>query len=138
MFFIREQIKSGITSDSDGIRSLNKYQVLLAMLLVLTQGVIMASSTTTIIGVRIKNDDVAMIDALCEMSGIETRGEMVRQMIKPTFDMLVTAKETKSMMKATKARLVSEHEFTKIVRRVITSTEVQTEMFLDGSEALTT
>ena len=93
-----------------------------------TQGVGMASKTTTPLGLRLNNKDLAVIDTLVEMSGVESRTEMVRVLIKPTLSQLRTAMETKSIVKAASVRLQEEFEFNKIVSKVARASEIQTEL----------
>lgn len=93
-----------------------------------TQGVGMASKTTTPLGLRLNNKDLAVIDTLVEMSGVESRTEMVRVLIKPTLSQLRTAMETKSIVKAASVRLQEEFEFNKIVSKVARASEIQSEL----------
>ena len=88
----------------------------------------MASKTTTPLGLRLNNKDLAVIDALVEMSGVESRTEMVRVLIKPTLSQLRTAMETKSISKASFVRIQEEIEFGKIVSKVARASEIQTEL----------
>ena len=88
----------------------------------------MASKTTTPLGLRLNNKDLAVIDTLVEMTDVESRTEMVRLLIKPTLAQLRTAMETKSILKAASVRIQEEHHFNKLVQKVATASEIQTEL----------
>jgi len=88
----------------------------------------MASKTTTPLGLRLNNKDLAVIDTLVEMTDVESRTEMVRLLIKPTLAQLRTAMETKSVAKAAKVRIQQEMEFAKFVHKVAKASEIQTEL----------
>lgn len=88
----------------------------------------MPSKITTPVAVRLNNKDLAVIDALVEMTGSQNRTEMVRLLIKPTLRQLQVAMETKSVMKAAKVRIEEEREFAKLVRQVSKASEIQTEL----------
>ena len=88
----------------------------------------MPSKITTVVAVRLNNQDAAVIDALVEMTGSQSRTDVVRLLIKPTLAQLRTAMETKSVMKAAKVRIQQEMEFAKFVHKVAKASEIQTEL----------
>jgi hypothetical protein len=92
------------------------------------------SKTTQAITVRIPNEELAVIDLLVEMGGYESRGACLRSFIKPAFVMCSTAVETKSIIKATKARIGAEKELMGHINAMIKATEVQLNLF-DEEEA---
>jgi hypothetical protein len=88
----------------------------------------MPSKITTPVAVRLNNKDLAVIDALVEMTGSQNRTDVVRLLIKPTLAQLQVAMETKSVAKAAKVRIQQEMEFAKFVRQVSKASEIQTEL----------
>ena len=70
----------------------------------------MPSKTTTTVGVRMKNEHVAVIDELIRLGVFPTRGEAVRFMVTPVYEMFSTAWNSNSKIQAVKARLNSEQE----------------------------
>jgi Arc/MetJ-type ribon-helix-helix transcriptional regulator len=70
----------------------------------------MASSTTTTVGVRIKNEHIAVIDELVRLGIFNNRAEAIRFMVTPVYEMLSTAWNSNSKLSAIKARLKSEQE----------------------------
>ena len=68
----------------------------------------MASTTTTNVGVRIKNEHIAVIDELVRLGIFVNRAEAVRFMITPIYEMLSTAWNSNSKKAAVVARFKSE------------------------------
>ena len=70
----------------------------------------MPSSTTTSVTVRIKNEHVAVMDELVRLGVFPSRGEAVRFMCTPIYEMFATAWNSNSKLSAVKARMKSEKE----------------------------
>jgi Arc/MetJ-type ribon-helix-helix transcriptional regulator len=70
----------------------------------------MASSTTTSVTVRIKNEYIAVIDELVRLGVFRDRSEAVRFMVTPVYEMFATAWNSNSKISAVKARFQSEKE----------------------------
>ena len=88
------------------------------------------SKSSTVITLRLKNEELDVLDALSELAGLN-RTETLRAFMKPAWDQATVAMETKSMLKASKARIDAEIELTKHIRNIIKATEVQTELGLE-------
>jgi Arc/MetJ-type ribon-helix-helix transcriptional regulator len=70
----------------------------------------MPSKTTTTVGVRIKNEHIAVIDELVRLQVFPDRSEAVRFMVTPVYEMFSTAWNSNSKLSAVKARMKSEKE----------------------------
>ena len=92
----------------------------------------MASSTTKAIGIRMKNEDLETLDKIVELGGFESRGECLRLLLRPTFDMCTTAINTKSKPQTFYARLKAEKALMKAISQMIKNAEGQTELDLSG------
>ena len=89
------------------------------------------STTTQVVGVRLKNEQIAAIDKLTELTGFENRSDCVRAMLQPQLVQLVVAMETKSAMRAATARMKAEREFQKMVGKAMKNSEIQDKLDLN-------
>lgn len=87
------------------------------------------SKSSTLIAMRFKNEELEVLDALSALAGLN-RTDTIKAFMKPAWDQATVAMETKSMLKASKARIEAEMELTKHIRAIIRATEVQTELGL--------
>ena len=55
------------------------------------------SKTTKVIGVRMKNEDIELIDKMVELGGFESRGDCLRAFVKPIFEVAKDAIQKKSI-----------------------------------------
>ena len=83
----------------------------------------MASSTTQAVTVRIKNEHVAVMDELVRLGVFESRGEAVRFMALPIYEMFATAWNSNSKLAAVKARMKSEQEVMKKLNGILKAME---------------
>ena len=90
---------------------------------------LMASSTTKTTGIRLKNEDIDVIDKMAELIG-KNRSDTIRILLMPSILQAKTAMETKSVMKAAKARITAEMEQGKMIRDLAKNAEVQGELNL--------
>ena len=88
------------------------------------------SKSSTLIAMRFKNEELEVLDALSELAGLN-RSDTIKAFMKPAWDQATVAMETKSMLKASKARIEAEMELGKHIRAIIKATEVQTELGLE-------
>ena len=88
----------------------------------------MASSTTQVLGVRMKNEDLELLDKIVELGGFESRGDAMRAFCLPAFEMCKTAIETKSVYQAAKVRMAEEKKLMKHLRRMADESEEQIDM----------
>ena len=97
----------------------------------------MPSKSSSPITIRLSNEQLAVLDILVDHGGYGGRGECLRSFIKPAFDMAVTAVETKSIIKATKARIKAERELMNHINAMIKASEVQMGLFdeMEGQPA---
>jgi len=70
----------------------------------------MASSTTTAVTVRIKNEHIPVMDELIRLGVFSDRSDAIRFMITPVYEMFATAWNSNSKMAAVTARMKSEKE----------------------------
>ena len=70
----------------------------------------MASSTTTSVTVRIRNEHVGVIDELVRLGVFESRGDAVRFMSSPIYEMFSTAWNSNSKKAALGVRIKRELE----------------------------
>jgi|MDTB01.1.fsa_nt_gb propanediol dehydratase small subunit len=90
---------------------------------------LMASSTTKTTGIRLKNEDIDVIDKMSELVG-KNRSDLIRILLMPSILQAKTAMETKSVLKAAKVRMQAELEQGKIIRQLAKNAEVQGELNL--------
>lgn len=91
----------------------------------------MASSTTKCLGVRMKNEDIELLDKIVELGGFENRGDALRAFCRPAFEMCKTAIETKSVIQAGKVRLQEEKKLMKYLNRMAEHSEEKIDMIGD-------
>ena len=84
----------------------------------------MPSKSTSVIGLRLKNEDIDALDKMCELIG-KNRSETVRILLTPSIIQAKVAMETKSVVQAAKARLSAEMEQSKTIRELAKKSEVQ-------------
>jgi hypothetical protein len=90
----------------------------------------MPSKSTSVVGLRLKNEDIDALDAMCELIG-ETRSTTIRILLTPSIIQAKTAMETKSVLKAAKARLNAEMEQSKLIHDLAKKSQIQTDLKLD-------
>lgn len=90
----------------------------------------MPSKSTSVVGLRLKNEDIDALDAMCELIG-KTRSTTIRILLTPSIIQAKTAMETKSVLQASKARLLAEMEQSKLIRELAKKSEIQTDLKLD-------
>ena len=83
----------------------------------------MASSTTQALGVRLKNEDIELLDKIVELGGFESRGDALRAFCLPAFEMCKTAIETKSVAQAAVTRFQEERKLMKHLNRMADQSE---------------
>ena len=94
----------------------------------------MPSKISRPVGIRMKSDELDILDTMVELGGFSSRGECLRMFMRPVFDMAKTAIETKSVMKAGFVRLQAEQDLMKHIERMSKHADVQTELFGDLPE----
>mgnify|MGYP001581510622 CR=1 FL=1 len=90
----------------------------------------MPSKSTSVVGLRLKNEDIDALDAMCELIG-ETRSTTIRILLTPSIIQAKTAMETKSVLKAAKARMHAEMEQSKLIHDLAKKSQIQTDLKLD-------
>ena len=90
----------------------------------------MPSKSTSVVGLRLKNEDIDALDAMCELIG-KTRSSTIRILLTPSIIQAKTAMETKSVLKAAKARMKAEMEQSKLIQELAKKAEIQTDLKLD-------
>lgn len=91
------------------------------------------SKTTKPTTLRLKNEDIEVIDAMAELIG-KDRSETIRIMLRPQIMQGKVAMETKSTLKASKARMQAELEQQRVMTQLAKLSEVQTELFTRHDE----
>ena len=94
----------------------------------------MPSKTTTTVGVRIKNEHIAVIDELIRLKVFPDRSEAVRFMCTPIYEMFATAWNSNSKLSAVKARMKSEKEVMGKLNGILKAMEE--DFKLEGEEGL--
>ena len=90
----------------------------------------MPSKITKLISFRLKNDEIDAIEAMSELIG-KSKSDTIRILLTPSIIQAKTAMETKSVMKAAKARLNAEIEQSKLIRDLAKKAEIQTNLNLE-------
>lgn len=90
----------------------------------------MPSKITKLISFRLKNDEIDAIQAMSELIG-KSKSDTIRILLTPSIIQAKTAMETKSVMKAAKARLNAEIEQSKLIRDLAKKAEIQTDLNLE-------
>ena len=92
------------------------------------------SKTTQTIGIRLKNEDIEILDAMVEAGGFASRGDCLRAFIRPSFEMAKAAMEKKSWAKILSARMSAEKELQVHMKNIQKNSEVQGDLFGDLPE----
>ena len=79
-----------------------------------------------------KNEDIETLDKIVELGGFANRGDCLRLLLRPTFDMCTTAINTKSKKQTFFARLKAEKALTDAISKMIKNAEGQSELDLRG------
>ena len=87
------------------------------------------SKTTKLTTIRLKNEDVHALDKMAELIG-KNRSDTIRILLMPSIIQAKVAMETKSVMKAAKARITAEIEQGKMIADLAKNAEVQGELNL--------
>lgn len=93
------------------------------------------SKTTKCIGVRMKNEDIELIDKMVELGGFESRGDCLRAFVKPIFEVAKDAMQKKSI--GLSSIRISMQEYSELANHLSTmakASDVQTELFGDVPE----
>jgi hypothetical protein len=90
----------------------------------------MPSKITKLISFRLKNDEIDAIEAMSELIG-KSKSDTIRILLTPSIIQAKTAMETKSVMKAAKARLNAEIDQSKLIRDLAKKAEIQTKLNLE-------
>ena len=90
----------------------------------------MPSKITKLISFRLKNDEIEAIQAMSELIG-KSKSDTIRILLTPSIIQAKTAMETKSVLKAAKARLNAELEQSTLIRDLAKKAEIQTDLKLD-------
>ena len=90
----------------------------------------MPSKITKLISFRLKNDEIDAIEAMSELIG-KSKSDTIRILLTPSIIQAKTAMETKSVMKAAKARLNAEIDQSKLIRDLAKKAEIQTNLNLE-------
>ena len=90
----------------------------------------MPSKITKLISFRLKNDEIDAIEAMSELIG-KSKSDTIRILLTPTIIQAKTAMETKSVLKAAKARMQAEMDQSKLIRELAKKSEIQTNLNLD-------
>ena len=88
------------------------------------------SKTTQPITLRLKNEQIEVIDHIVELGGYENRTDAIRAMLYPQLVQCVVAMQTKSIIKAAAARIKAEKEFQERVTTMARNSEIQDELDL--------
>ena len=92
------------------------------------------SKTTQTIGVRLKNEDIEILDAMVEAGGFSNRADCLRAFIRPSFEMARAAMEKKSWTKILSARMSAEKDLQVHMNNMQKNSEVQGDLFGDLPE----
>lgn len=92
------------------------------------------SKTTQTIGIRLKNEDIEVLDAMVEAGGFANRADCLRAFIRPSFEMARAAMEKKSWRKILSARMAAEVELNVHMKNIQKNSEVQGDLFGDLPE----
>ena len=76
-----------------------------------------------------QNDEIDAIQAMSELIG-KSKSDTIRILLTPSIIQAKTAMETKSVLKAAKARLNAEMEQSKLIRDLAKKSEIQTDLNL--------
>ena len=77
-----------------------------------------------------KNDEIDAIQAMSELIG-KSKSDTIRILLTPSIIQAKTAMETKSVLKAAKARMHAEMEQSKLIQELAKKAEIQTDLNLD-------
>ena len=77
-----------------------------------------------------KNDEIDAIEAMSELIG-KSKSDTIRILLTPSIIQAKTAMETKSVLKAAKARMQTEMDQSKLIRELAKKSEIQTNLNLD-------
>ena len=91
----------------------------------------MPSKISSIVTLRLKNEEKEAIDQIVELGKFESRCDALRALLKPAMAQAMTAIRTKSVAKAAKVRIQEEVIFAKHIHTMSKSAEVQDELALD-------
>jgi hypothetical protein len=89
------------------------------------------SGTTDPITIRMRKDDLVLLDLMVEHGGFSNRGECLRAFIKPAFEMAKEAMRTKSVWKSVPVRFAEEKVLMDHLNAMAKASEVQGELFGD-------
>ena len=81
-----------------------------------------------------KNEDLAILDAMVEAGGFANRNDCLRAFIRPSFEMARAAMEKKSWTKILSARMAAEVELNVHMKNIQKNSEVQGDLFGDLPE----
>lgn len=88
------------------------------------------SKTTKVIGVRMKNEDIELIDKMVELGGFESRGDCLRAFVKPIFEVAKDAINKKKIGFSTiKVSMQEYGELSAHLSKMAKASDVQEEMF---------
>ena len=94
------------------------------------------SKTTKALGLRMKNEDLETLDKIVELGGFKSRGDCLRLLLRPTFDMCTTAINSKSKPQTLLARIRAEKALMKAINEMIANAKGQTDLELKGMPPL--
>tara|TARA_B100001123_G_scaffold397570_1_gene480908 strand:- start:283 stop:585 length:303 start_codon:yes stop_codon:yes gene_type:complete len=90
----------------------------------------MPSKISNTITLRLRNEQIEVIELIAEMGGFASRTEAIRAMLKPSLMQFVKVMETKSILKGAKAKLKGELELKRHLQLVAKNTEIQDKLEL--------
>ena len=94
------------------------------------------SKTTKSISIRMKNEDLDILDVMVEAGGFANRNDCLRAFIRPSFEMARAALETKSLTKCLSARISAEKALMDHINSMVKSSQVQEDLFGDLPEVV--
>lgn len=93
------------------------------------------SKTTKPITVRMKNEDIELIDKMVELGGFDSRGDCLRAFVKPIFEVAKDAMQKKKIGFSTLRISMQEYgELSAHLSKMAKASEVQEELFGDLPE----
>ena len=90
------------------------------------------SKTTAPITVRMKNEDIELLDKMVELGGFESRGDCLRAFVKPIFEVAKDAMKKKKLSWSSIGISLQEYgELTDHLSKMAKASDVQVELFAE-------
>lgn len=93
------------------------------------------SKTTDPITIRMKKEDVQLIDKMVELGGFDSRGDCLRAFVKPIFEVAKDAMQKKKIgLSSIRISLQEYGELAEHLSKIAKASDIQEEMFWDLPE----